>query len=552
MTARGLSGAAAAHGRRAALALALALAAAGSGADAAAGAAAGEAVWADAGAGVPPSVDLMGVAASAGAVTVVGRGEDGAPAIWRREPPPAEPGEAAAATVRFAAEGAETLPQRGALVAVAAGPSTTWAAGWQESATGVREPLLLRWDAAGWRTAPAPPGASALRALALAADGALLTADGSGRAYRLSPAAGAAWVALEPAPAGLDGPLAGLAPGGALAVAESGAAGPPGAVFAVTDAGLRREPLLPAAGAGALVAIADAAGTAPALAVDGPGPCSGPDPTQMPTPGTWRRIDGSWQRRADLLAVRPARACAVATAAGVTFVVGEHGDAPAVWQREDSGFFARHDGLPGARLNAVAAAGARDAWAVGDDGTVLRYAVPPPPPPPPSPPPPPPPPPAPAAEPSPPPAPAAPAAEPSPTTPADGSGPGAEPAPARGGSAGAPAARPDGATSTSPGRERPTRGSSVPARIAPRLLLGLRVTPRAGRLLLRFRLRGTARVTVIARVGRRVVGRSSRVLRSGHRVVTVRYRGRRRPTRLQLSVRPASPPAARNPTNRNP
>src|SRR6185295_10839283 len=91
---------------------------------------------------------------------------------------------------------------------------------------------------------------------------------------------------------------------------------------------------------------------------------------------------GVWQRQALPFATSTTRLCDITTSGTAIVIAGERDGHAAVWRLESAGS-SRTD-LDAAPLRGLAAAGS-DLWAVGDQGTVLRYAPAPAPPPSPSP-----------------------------------------------------------------------------------------------------------------------------------------------------------------------
>lgn len=461
--------------------------------------------WHDAGAVVPQSVDLAAIALHRaaepdGAVVAVGRDTaSGVAAVYRY---------AGGAWRRETVAG---LPAGSRLVDVAVSETAAWAVGSYEDGGSAR-PLALRFPGGGARLATdggswAPisaddlPTAAPLTAVAIAGGDGVL-GDAAGRLHRFTDAGDGGWTstgAVDAFPAGpsrvaavaLRGAGTGVAVGGEAADAlrfydlEDGRAT---AALSDPDAARLRDVVAPRAVA--------------ALAIE--------------ATGYWERGgDRVWRRASGQVAFQRAGTelrSVTAVAAGaevVDAIVGAAGGAGAVWRRARGGDWIRDDAVASEPLNGVAIAAADDVWAVGDGGTVVRYHVKPPAPPPP---------PEPAPEPAPPPPP------PEPAPPA-----GSSPSPPPQSSSSAPVVRDP---APPPRRARGRR----PAR---RLLTHLRVRRARGRLVVSFRLARSARVRFVARRGRRVVARrTTRALRKGRRRVSLRYRGRRPPTDLNIVVRP--------------
>lgn len=254
----------------------------------------------------------------------------------------------------------------------------------------------------------------------------------------------------------------------------------------------------------------------------------------QPTTGTgnsWRRV-GQLPKPAAADTVTANSVSMPGTTLTGTAVAGTIDGKGTVWRR---GATWATDGdltAAGSPLKGVFGIGADETWAVGASGTALRrYADPPPP--------------------------------PEPPTGDGGSGPGGDGGTGGNGStgggstgdgaqasaAGAPSSPPSSGTrpaATTPKIEyvvdqlRPCTTRRLVSRVRVRATRarGKRSRRARGRLVVSFRLRRAARVTISAKLGKRTVGRTrTRKLKRGARRLVVRYRARRVPSRMRILAR---------------
>lgn len=488
--------------------------------------AAGTPVWQDAQAGLPATVTLNAVAASNAIVVAVGADGD-VPVAYRLA-------DGAWMRTELAAPGTT-----GALTDVSVDAfGRGWAVGWQRAAPDAPARALVESLAPDGTWTPVSVGDTpALTAVAAAPDHAF-TGDAAGVIRRLDAD-------------GLGAPLSWIAPGSATAVRSLAlttglsaiAGGTPSsgapASTALLDVNgsnnrVSQAPAVPSDAGAEIVAVA-ALPDGRRIALDGTAcgaPASGAPGAWLPDPSS-----GAWRRDAAFPTGSTARACDVTlTSAGDALVAGSFDGKAAVWRRSSAGW-ARADGLAPGELRGIAAT-ADGAWAVGVQGTVLRFGVPPAPP---------------APDPGPKPDPQ-PQPDPQAESPRSDSGGGApsgdQPADAAptSGSGEGDATQP---SASSPpvvtvtvqaglAREPVATGRRPQSQPVRRMLSRLAVRRlKGGRLQVRFRLRLPARLEVRALRGTRVVGRASRYLRAGARQLIVPYRGNKPPTRLDIVVRRA-------------
>ena len=379
--------------------------------------------------------------------------------------------------------------------------------------------------------APLPP----LESVSLSGSAGYVAA-GNGAIYRVTDGPAPVIASIDSTPDATA--IAGVAVygSGGFAVGESaGAVDPVSQVFTLAESGVAQSPSAtgaPAATSEPLAGVA-AIGDSAALAVEQPA-----GPTARPQ--YLYRQDGLWKRTSDAefpVGSEPHAVAMTGTGTSVTeAVAGERpvGGVPTgvVWLRTGSpapadqgGWnWARTDGL-GEPLHGVAVLSEREVWAVGENGTVLRYDTTTPPP-----------------------------ADPPPTgggdddgdppqqtPPGDGGGstertPTASDPPADGG----PSSAPPPAVVVDQPPPAPPSANCPKSKPAPsRLLEQVKVSVRRGRLIVSFRLNAEARVRAEARTGRRLVGSGrARVMKKGPGRLVIRYRGKRPPKQLRIIARP--------------
>lgn len=254
---------------------------------------------------------------------------------------------------------------------------------------------------------------------------------------------------------------------------------------------------------------------------------AGADAVAVDDHGYWTRSpEGAWSRKA--LGTDTTSLADVSAVAGQQAIAGKVGTEGTVWRRATPAATWTSQRVSSAPVNGVLAVAADNVWAVGDGGVVQRYHNAP--------------------------DPKEPEPEPEPE-PDPGPGPGPGPSPGPG-----PGPRPNPnppasqscncATTTVPPQERgdPTIYVVEPDRPRPRggqprpryrpLMYGVAVRRQARRLVITFRLRAPARVTVSAKRGRATVSRTpTRLLPAGRRRVVLAFTGRP-PTALRIVVSP--------------
>lgn len=477
------------------------------------------------------------------------------------------------------------LPAGGTrLVDVVIGQNVAWAVGWHAPPPPpeTRQPLVLKFvpdspapdPETGEPVAPPPVGqalgqaggswkpvdttgaaaAGAITSVALSGDDAVFGTS-SGEIYSLAADEQLTRIDLEPGgsalePAGAEdpdtsetsqlmAPIVGVAlnaPGSGFAVSGASPGSPsPGQIFKIassaTDAWTEPEAQDPVSISGARETpkVTVAASGAHAVAIDGK--------------QVWERnFTGAWARKR-LLGTLDGDAlkdvAMVQSGDETVSVVLGYGTLPVFWTRKGSSDWSVRKQVTTTTktLRGIAIESTDSMWAVGDDGTILRYPAPPPPPP-----------------------------------PADdgGGGDGGDGGDSGSGSDGGSSTTDDTASDTSTADNSTTDQSSTapqpstrPASKAPEVIVdqpkppppprrpGTRPRPkprqlvsrvsvtRLGRsLVIKFRLAAPARIAVSARVGRRLVGtrRFRRLARGRHRVV-LPYSGRRLPTKLKIVAR---------------
>jgi hypothetical protein len=505
-----------------------------------AGALAQAPVWTDAGAGVPPNVNLSAVAVyqgSAGEVVVaVGRDTSGGQAVVYRY-----------AAGAWQQDAIQDLSADTCLTAVAIDQQAAWAVGSQGGGcpgdpNGSGKALLVRsagggdalamqagqatWTAvspASGSPTPGPASAISLNGtsgyLAAGAQGAYSFTDGAAPSF--TP------VSFTPAPSAIDGV--------ALYGAQSGyaaGAGPNGAdAFDISSSpvGDTSAPFAPPAPQSPLVGVA-ALSAANAIAIEGPG---------TNTPGWWSPdANGVWERHGDaalnsatLSAVSIGQSSATAPVAEAIAGADSLGQGT-VWQRtlDQSSFTERT--VACAPLRGVAVAGSSDVWAVGDAGTLLHYTpsggtaagcAPPPPP-------------VTSTQPS---SPSdSPAPSPSSSTSSSSSSPSSTSS-SQGSSNGVEVSVVQPSSPPPPRTTKPTRRPTRPTRRKPLLVRDVRVSVERGRLLVACKLTAPARMSAIAMRSGRVVGRSAwRTFHGRTCRLAVPYTGSRPPAQLQIVALP--------------
>jgi hypothetical protein len=425
----------------------------------------------------------------------------------------------------------------GDLVDAALSSAGAWAVGWTAPDTDPahRTRLLLRLGTIGWEDVSASvPKMHLPRAVALVgADGAI--ADDAGQVFAIR----AGVLQAEPLPpddpsgAGLGTPdgrpidaLALTAPADGVAVAGGGAAAD--GFRQVTGGKVADARAAPGrTGMPAVAVVSPTPGQA--TAIEGPAPCDQPA-TVRQAPDLWSLgTGGVWQSQKLQNATATTRLCDIALSSGATVIAGERDARAVVWRLEGTSAVRNDDVDQWPPLRGLAAAG-DGLWAVGDHGTVLRYAPAPPPPTP----------------------------DPTPNedsrqntaeqtgdpAPVDQSQPAGEetpsvtvteqrtPAPPTTGSKPAPLPR-------KPPAAKPP--AATPPKPAGRMLTGLKVRRHGHRLVLTFRLSDYARVLIRGRIRNRLVAHATRTLAAGPVRLVIPFSGHRPPTRLAIVVRAADP-----------
>ena len=338
--------------------------------------------WHDAGAELPPTVELADVAADGGQVIAVGHDEESGQAV-------------AYSLVEgvWVADAIDGLPEEGSstLTDVAIDGTEAWVVGTQTDPVAGSQPLVRRRGETGWEAPAAPLPNFEPTAVAVAGTTALI-GDSEGWLHRFTDSGAAL---AEPVRAqratrindiSLHAPTAGFAAGTWTPLL------PGDSTVGIYE--LSPDPMPELADAGEtevdVLAIA-ATSAAQGVALDSTGT-------------TWRLQDGRWTRENDLAAALPegrnlSQVAALADGAtgfttealagSVPGAPGTDSSVGAIWRRYR--FEGRReawvrDPLPAdtGPLTGVAVTGRESAWAVGADGTLLRYwrkPLPPPPPP---------------------------------------------------------------------------------------------------------------------------------------------------------------------------
>lgn len=349
-------------------------------------------VWTDAGAGVPLTVNLKAVAAyptPAGDVVIaVGRDStDGQAVIYRY------------AAGAWQQDTIANAPAHSCLVAVAVDQAAAWAVGSKDGGCpgdgGTGTAFIVRLDggpaaglgAASWSEVPGYPDA-APDAVALDGSSGYVGGNGTGNLYWFTDSGSPSLnqVQFTPsaaAPSDVSGiavfgpPPAAGPPTGYAVGAGTGGANVFGLSSSCPGAGSNVVcPFIPPGSSWPQLAGVAALSQSDLIAIEHTDP-NGPAWWSPDANGAWERHTDPAFGGATLNAVSVGQAAATggATPAVDTAIAGQdkQGDG-LVWQRLDQGAFSGRI-VSCAPLNGVAALGSDDMWAVGDDGTLLRYTA---------------------------------------------------------------------------------------------------------------------------------------------------------------------------------
>jgi hypothetical protein len=483
--------------------------------------------WHDAQAGVPATVTLNDVARDGATVIAVGKDTVSGEAIvyrliagaWQRDP---------------LTEGTATAV-KGELVAVAAAGGEAWAVGTDSLGKALLVHLAAPTNPPAttppeWQRVAAPPGDTTAsppgmgKPLSVVAAGTTFSAgDDAGHVWTLGTPVSLAFTLSRTAPNSPPAPVRDLAFfGDGKGVAVSVASSPDAGFFRLAPGtpGTQVAPPAPA--------VADA--QSPALigiALLGTDELHPTDALAIDAGGIWQLgVDHTWRRNANPgLGADAFQLTGLALGSTVQALSGKVGTDGYVWHRGASSDAWERDKVAASPINAVAASGNKDIWAVGDKGTVMHFNVvadPLPPPPKPC-----------NCDPNPNPNPN-PNPDPNPT-PDPNSTPRSNPTT----TTTVPAAEPGDPTIyvVEPDRRPAARGPRNRRRPQRRLLDRVAVTREARRLVVSFRLTAPARVAISATRGRATVARAiSRAMRAGRRQVTLPFSGAP-PTELRIVVR---------------
>lgn len=464
--------------------------------------------WRDGGAAAPATVTFEAVVRTPDAVVAVGREDTTTgpvPAIyrlsdgvWHRDAIAGAPTDARLFDVSANAKGIWAVGSRGTQPLVVHLPP--------RPADGSADPTTLADGSREWALATGG-GAAPLLSLSLT-DAGGYAGDTTGKLWPVAGTAGpevtvARTVATnEPRPVAVNG-VALTGDGTGLAVTDGTMTDD--RIFAVAGGNSTSQTTVPETAGQNLLAV-DARSATDALAID--------RQTYWAPGGT----ADAWERRTLANVGADGRLADVDLGPGVSAIAGAVGGDGYVWHR-GSGAWVRDKVATGAALNGVAAVGIEDIWAVGQNGTVSHYQAWPDPPLPPT---------------------------PTCTTNCSGSSSGS-------GSGTGPTTTTtsSGTTITTIPPTKPGDPTIYVVEPGPRPRPGQRPRPRYRALLDRvavvrrpralivsFRLRAAARVSIAAKRGRATVARArSRAMRAGRRRVVLRFAGRP-PTALRIVVTP--------------
>jgi hypothetical protein len=437
------------------------------------------------------------------------------------------------------------VPSDSCLTAVAVDANGAWAVGSQGGGCGAKDtkpgsPFVLSYtntNATWTDQSKSYPGAGLPTAVALDGDGGGFIGDQTGGIYRLtdSPAAISKVPTVPTQPSAITGIA--LTPSSGFVVGSPSSSG--NSIFGITASNSTATVLTPAATAGL------PSGRGPVAAISGASPSSPPSAITLDAAdvGWWELDNGAvWAPGTQSLPGSPKRLSAVAmtgdASSPVSVIAGSNSfNQGAVWTRTGSGAFTGQ-AVSCQPLNGVTAIAADDVWAVGDQGTVVHYSV----------------------------SAGTPAGCGSGSTSQNGgtsTGTGSvgsngstvnyDSPPGNQGSGGSGSGNSSGVQVTvsqpPPGSSRPTpskppqHGGGKPKPKPHRGLLvrNVRVRVERGRLVVTCTLSGPARVSAVASLAGRVVGRTGwHQFRSGRCQLVVPYSGPRPPGALRIVARPLS------------